>query len=86
MLDLASWGGRAGAAATAAELQALGVQVNLIRKDDYLPAVMIGAAPGSSSVAVMPPEPTLGANGAGEAGALGELEEAQPAAPVGAAQ
>ena len=85
LLDLASWGGRAGAAATAAELQALGVQVNLIRKDDFLPAVMIGAAPGSGA-AVMPPEPSLGANGAGATGALGELEEAQPAAPAGAAQ
>ena len=36
LLDLESWGGRSGAAATAVELRALGVQVNLIRKDDFI--------------------------------------------------
>lgn len=71
LLDLQSWGGRSGAPATAAELQALGVQVNLVRKGDWLPAVMIGAAPGSA--AAIAAEPTDDESGAG---ALAELEEA----------
>ncbi len=77
LLDLQTWGGRSGAAATAAELQSLGVQVNVVRKDDWLPAVMIGAASGSgiASGAVMAPEPTTGAS---DIGALAELEEARP--------
>ena len=79
LLDLQSWGGRAGAPATAAELQALGVQVNLVRKDDYLPAVLIGAAPGGGAAAPAP----AAANGGADLGALAELEEAQPAEPAG---
>ena len=46
LLDLESWGGRAGAAGTAAELRALGVQVNVVRQGDYIPAVMVGQIPG----------------------------------------
>jgi len=46
LLDLESWGSRAGAAGTAAELRALGVQVNVIRQGDYIPAVMVGQIPG----------------------------------------
>ncbi len=46
LIDLESWGGRGGASATAVELRALGVQVNLIRKDDHIPSVMVGQIPG----------------------------------------
>ncbi|MXX79657.1 MAG: DUF58 domain-containing protein [Chloroflexi bacterium] len=46
LLDLESWGGRAGAAGTAAELRALGVQVNVVRQGEYIPAVMVGQIPG----------------------------------------
>ena len=62
MLDLESWGGRGGAAATAVELRALGVQVNLIRKGDHIPAVMVGQAPGGAmaSDAVLADAPANG--------------------------
>lgn len=49
LLDLSSWGGRSGAVATAAELRALGVQVNLIRQGDHIPAVMVGQIPGGAA-------------------------------------
>ena len=53
------------------------MQVNVVRKDDWLPAVMIGTTPGSgvAGVAVMVPEPTTGVS---DIGALAELEEARP--------
>ena len=93
LLDLESWGGRSGASATAAELRALGVQVNLVRKDDYIPAVMVGTAPGGGSAAI----PDQAANGAGpgapidpmtddlgDVADVGDLREMRDAAPVGA--
>ena len=46
LLDLESWGGRSGAPATAVELRAMGVQVNLIRQGDHIPSVMVGQIPG----------------------------------------
>ncbi len=70
LLDLESWGGRAGAVGTAAELRALGVQVNVIRKGDYIPAVMVGQVPGGPVKAAAPSVSdvagvtTNGANGA----------------------
>ncbi|MYD53122.1 MAG: DUF58 domain-containing protein [Chloroflexi bacterium] len=81
MIDLESWGGRSGAAATAVELRALGVQVNLIRKDDHIPAVMVGQIPGGgrvSGVALSADSPTNGTNGGGAAPAAQasmEMEE-----------
>ena len=82
MIDLESWGGRAGAAATAVELRALGVQVNLIRKGDHIPAVMVGQIPGggrASGVAMSADTPgngTNGASGAPAAQAHMQMEEA----------
>ncbi len=78
LLDLESWGGRSGAPATAAELRALGVQVNLIRKDDYLPAVMVGQGPGPSVPAAAEQQLANGANGAAatDIGGLSAMEEA----------
>ncbi len=83
LLDLESWGGRSGAAATAVELRALGVQVNLIRKDDFIPAVMVGQIPGgatASGAAALADMPANGANGtnrmaAATAQASMEMEE-----------
>ena len=53
LLDLDSWGGRAGAPATAAELQALGVQVNLVRRGQPL-AAALAAGPGSARISPQP--------------------------------
>ena len=75
LLDLASWGGRAGAAATAAELRALGVQVNLVRRGDPLAAVLVGAVPGSSAARTAAGESS--GNGAAEIGGIAELEAAE---------
>lgn len=94
MLDLESWGGRAGATATAIELRALGVQVNLIRKDDYIPAVMVGQIPGgaTASGAALAAAPADGANGTNGGGGLPgaqanmEMEEAVAEADWSAAE
>ena len=81
MIDLESWGGRSGAAATAVELRALGVQVNLIRKGDHIPAVMVGQIPGggrASGVALSADSSTNGTIGGGAAPAAQasmEMEE-----------
>ena len=75
LLDLASWGGRAGAAATAAELRALGVQVNVVRRGDPLAAVLVGAVPGSAAARTGAAEPS--GNGAAEIGGIAELETAE---------
>ena len=88
LLDLESWGGRAGAAATAVELRALGVQVNLIRQGDHIPSVMVGQIPGGGRAAgvALADAPSNGTNGAGSppaAQANMEMEEA-PALEVGA--
>ena len=60
LLDLASWGGRSGAPATAAELQALGVQVNLVRRGDNL-AAALSAGPGSNRISAPEPAEPAGA-------------------------
>ena len=70
LLDLDSWGGRSGAAATAVELRALGVQVNLIRKGDHIPSVMVGQIPGgpvasAAALADLAASESNGANGGG---------------------
>ena len=68
MIDLESWGGRGGAAATAVELRALGVQVNLIRKGDHIPSVMVGQIPGgpmASGAAALAAAEGNGTNGGG---------------------
>ena len=85
LLDLASWGGRSGAAATAAELQALGVQVNLVRQGDHLAAALVGSAPGqeggigSGINGGLPVAADASSNGAASAddGGIAELEEAE---------
>ncbi len=81
LLDLESWGGRAGAAGTAAELRALGVQVNVIRQGDYIPAVMVGQIPGgpmmsgaAASAAAMSAGAANGADGAAATAQM-DLEE-----------
>ena len=48
MLDLESFGGRGGGDEVAAELMARGVQTNIIREGDWLPAVLVGAVAGGS--------------------------------------
>ena len=87
LLDLESWGGRAGAVGTAAELRALGVQVNVVRQGDYIPAVMVGQIPGGplmSGPAVAADLAGGGTNGAAtpeSAASQMELEDIAQAVP-----
>ncbi len=88
LLDLESWGGRSGARATAVELRALGVQVNLIRHGDHIPSVMVGQIPGGRgpSGAGSTEAPSNGAAPSVEAAAHLEMEEMalEPAAVAAA--
>lgn len=85
LLDLESWGGRSGAAATAVELRALGVQVNLIRQGDHIPSVMVGQISGGGGRAgsALADVPANGANGVPAAQANMEMEEVAAAGSGG---
>ncbi len=79
LIDLESWGGRSGAAGTVAALRALGVQVNVIRKGDHIPAVMVGQVPGgprTSGSASFADPPDHAANGSGNAPASSRADSA----------
>ena len=85
LLDLESWGGRSGAPATAVELRAMGVQVNLIRQGDHIPSVMVGQVPGGrapSGAASAEMSANGASNGSPEPQAPMALED-MPADPAG---